>query len=130
MNTQISKLCELIENASEASKFLIQSEVSLNDGELAESQKATMSAINILNTLKDDVFEEVAEEFELDLSKKYEIDPNSLNLAFSLSDVCHCGGVLLSMINEGIEQRVVEIAKTKLAKSISMSIDLFETLYC
>ena len=38
--------------------------------------------------------------------------------------------VLLSMLNEGIEDRVVQIAKTKLAKAISSSIELFETLYC
>ena len=130
MNNQISRLCELIENASEASKFLIQSEVALNDGELAQSQKSTMSAINILNTLKDDVFEEVAEEFELDLTQKQDVEPSSLNLAYYLTDVCHCGGVLLSMINEGIEERVTEIAKTKLAKAIATSIELFETLYC
>lgn len=130
MNTKITRLAELVENASEASKFLIQSEIYLNDGELSDSQKATMNAVAILNTLKDDVFEEVAEEFELDIKKSDDCDMSALNLAYCLADVCHCGGVLLGMLTEEIEDRVVDIAKTKLARAIANSVELFENLYC
>ena len=70
MNTQLlSKLGELVEHCGEAGKLIIASEVALNDGELAASQKNTMKAVDMLKTMCDDVFVEVLEEMKIEVPK-------------------------------------------------------------
>lgn len=131
MNTQLlSKLGELIEHSGEAAKLIIASEVALNDGELATSQKNTMKAIDMLKTMCNDVFIEILEEMEIeDDGQTSDLDPYALNLAYALSNVCYNAGVLLNMILEAEEERVVLISKTKLMHAISDAKSLFETLY-
>lgn len=131
MNTQLlSKLSELVEHSGEAAKLIIASEVSLNDGELAASQKNTMKAIDMLKTMCDDVFVEVLEEMEIeDDGETSDLDPYALNLAYALSNVCYNAGVLLNMILENEEERVVLISKTKLMHAIVDAKSLFQTLY-
>ena len=131
MNTQLlSKLGELVEHSGEASKLIITSEVALNDGELVQSQQNTKKAIDLLKTMCGDVFVEVLEEMEIeDDGQASDLDPNALNLAYALSNVCYNAGVLFNMILQNEEERVVAISKTKLLHAITDAKSLFETLY-
>ena len=131
MNTQLlSKLGELVEHSGEASKLIIASEAALNDGELAQSQQNTKKAVDMLKTMCGDVFVEVLEEMEIeDDGQTSDLDPNALNLAYALSNVCYNAGVLFNMILQNEEQRVVDISKTKLMHAIADAKSLFETLY-
>ena len=131
MNTELlTKLGELIEHSGEAAKLIIASEVALNDGDLAASQKNTMKAIDMLKTMCGDVFVEVLEEMETqDDGQTSDLDPYALNLAYALSNICYNAGVLVNMILENEEERVVIISKTKLMHAIADAKSLFETLY-
>ena len=129
-NSLLIKLSELVEHSSQASKHLIQSEVCLNDGDLAQSQKHTMHAIDMLKTMVGDVFVEVLEELEIDSDEVCsDLDPNSLNLAYALCDISYNGGVLLNMLVSQEEDRVISIVKTKIMHAINDAKNLFETLY-
>ena len=131
MNTELlTKLGEIIEHSGEAAKLIIASEVALNDGDLAASQKNTMKAIDMLKTMCGDVFVEVLEEMEIqDDGQTSDLDPYALNLAYALSNICYNAGVLVNMILENEEERVVIISKTKLMHTIADAKSLFETLY-
>lgn len=129
-NELITKLCELIENSSQAGKHIILSEVYLNDGELAESQKHTLKAVDILRTIVDDTFVEVLEEIGMENDNQTsELDSNALNLAYALSDISYNAGVLLGFLVNSEQDKVIVIAKTKLIHSINDAVWLYETLY-
>ena len=130
MENILSKLGELVEHCGEASKHLIKSEIYLNDGDLAGSQKYTMKAIDLLKTMTNDVFVEVLEELGIESDNVVsDIEPSTLCLAHALSNVCYNAGVVLNMYIENEEQRVKDIANTKLMHAINDAKSLFEEMY-
>ena len=63
---EIKKLGELVENCGHISKQLLASEIAMNDGDLALSQKNMMEAQGLVKVMLDDVFKEVIEMFGIE----------------------------------------------------------------
>lgn len=120
---------ELIEAASESSKLLILSQLAIDDGDLAQSQKYFLQVKDILNTLKNDTFEEVKELLAEDITDSDDYDISSLNLACLLNDACKTAGILIGMELEQQPDAIKNVMLNKIAKTINACIELFDTLF-
>ena len=73
-------LNELLQTSAHACKLLLSSEIAINNGEIAECQKYTKEAQDLVGFLTKDTFLEYEEKFEtsnvLDISS-YEFDPRT-----------------------------------------------------
>ena len=120
---------ELIEAASESSKLLILSQLAIDDGDLAQSQKYFLQVKDILNTLKNDTFKEVKELLAEDITDSDDYDISSLNLACLLNDACKTAGILIGMELEQQPDAIKNVMLNKIAKTINACIELFDTLF-
>ena len=113
-------LGELIENSGHIAKILLASEIAMNDGDLAESQKCTIEAQNLIKVMLDDVFQEVVEEFGIQNDECVDYDlPTVLELARVLSEMNYNAGVLINLILDKQSESIVDSVKTKIVKDIN-----------
>ncbi len=129
MNENIKVYAELIESANQCSKLLIQSQLSIENGDLALSQKQFLQVKDILNTLVNDTFNEIKELCHTPVVESDDYDISSLYLASLLNDSCHLAGVLISLENEEQTHSIKEAILTKLIKSLNACTELFFTLF-
>ena len=120
---------ELIEGASQSSKLLILSQLAIDDGDLALSQKYFLQVKDILNTLCNDTFVEIKELAQNEIQESDDYDISSLHLACLLNDACHSAGVLVGMELENQPDSLKNVILTKLIKTLNASQELFETLF-
>lgn len=122
-------LSELLEVCSQSSKLLISSQLALDDGDIVLSQKHFKNAKDILNTAKNDCFEEIKEILNCNITESSDYDISSLNLAIVLNDVCHEISTLISMECENQTGTIREITCQKLIKNINACNELYDTLF-
>ena len=120
---------ELLENASECSRLLILSQIALDDGDLALSQKYFLNVKDILNTLCNDTFNEVKELYNNQVLESADYDISSLNLACLLNDACKTASTLLIMELEDQNNPIKNAVLEKLIKILNACIELYETLF-
>ncbi|MBO5884832.1 MAG: hypothetical protein J6Q51_03450 [Clostridia bacterium] len=120
---------ELIEGASESSKLLILSQLAIDDGDLTLSQKYFLQVKDILNTLKNDTFEEIKELYNNEVLDSDDYDITSLNLAALLNDACKTASVLIGMEVEEQSQTLKAVMLEKLIKTLNACSELFDTLF-
>lgn len=120
---------ELIEAASESSKLLILSQLAIDDGDLALSQKYFLQVKDILNSLKNDTFEEIKELITDEISDSDDYDISSLNLACLLNDCCKTAGILIGMELDNQPDSIKNVMLHKIVKTINACTELFDTLF-
>ena len=120
---------ELIEGASQSSKLLILSQLAIDDGDLALSQKYFLEVKDILTTLNKDTFLEIKELCSNEVTESDDYDISSLHLACLLNDACHTAGVLIGMELENQPDTIKASILNKICKTINAISELFETLF-
>ena len=127
---EIKHLGELVENCGQVAKLLLASEIAMNDGDLALSQKNMKEAQGLVKVLIDDVFEEVKEILAVDSDETIDYDiPTPLEMARALSEVNYNAGVLITLIMDESVSNVLEIAKLKLQKAINTVDEIAQSIF-
>ena len=126
---KIKLLAEIIEQAGHSAKSLTLSEIAMNDGDIAECQKQSKHAQELLATMVRDVFEEFEQEYgELgDQTNDYDY-PNNLELVKALNDLTYNLGILIGLMLENMNNLLVGVVnKTKV--SIATVKEIYLALY-
>ena len=126
---KIKLLSEIIEQAGQASKFLTASEIAMNDGDIAECQKQSKKAQELLKTMVRDVFVEFEEEYGELGNQTNDYDyPNNLELIKALNDLTYNLGVLIGLILEKMDSIIAGVVG-KCKVSISTVKEIYLALY-
>ena len=129
MEEKVKVYLELVENTSEASRLLIASQVALDDGDLALSQKYFLQVKDILNTLNGDIFEEVKELYDNITEESEDYDISSLNLAELLCTSAKIATTLLSFELYDQNNPTKSALENKLVKTLNAISELFGILF-
>ena len=124
-------LNELLQTSAHACKLLLSSEIAINNGEIAECQKYTKEAQDLVGFLTKDTFLEYEEKFEttnvLDISS-YEL-PSTLELAKALTNLQYNIGILLSFNDETQAGTLEKTTINQIQKDINTVKKLYNELY-
>ncbi len=116
----------LLETSANACNFFIKSEMALNDGDIASSQKYSKNGQVLMKALVDDVFFEVEEELGDNLGEVNEYDyPNNMELIKSLNEIAMALGSYMTSTDVTIKN----IAVKKLYKAMNTSKEIYLALY-
>lgn len=116
----LSKIGELIENCGQISKLLISSEIAINDGDLALSQKSMIEAQALIKVMLEDVFLEVKEEFNIDNKDVFDYDiPTTLELVKFFNDAVYNAGVLINLLIDKGGEEIIKSIQTKIVKDLN-----------
>ena len=116
----------LLETSANACNFFIKSEMALNDGDIASSQKYSKNGQVLMKALVDDVFFEVEEELGENLGEVNEYDyPNNMELIKSLNEIAMALGSYMTSTDVTIKN----IAVKKLYKAMNTSKEIYLALY-
>lgn len=112
---QIKLLAEIIEQCGQAGKYLTASEIAMNDGDIAECQKQSKKAQELLKTMVRDVFKEFEEEYGDLGNQTNDYDyPNNLELIKALNELIYNLGVLVGLLVEKMDSiKASVVAQTK-----------------
>lgn len=124
-------LNELLQTSAHACKLLLSSEIAINDGEIADCQKYTKEAQDLVLFLTKDTFLEFEEKFETtdikDISN-YDI-PSTLVLAKTLTNLQFNIGILLSFNDETQSGTLEKTTINNIQKDINTIKKLYNELY-
>ena len=129
MEEKVKVYLELIENTSEASRLLIASQVALDDGDLALSQKYFLQVKDILNTLNGDTFEEVKQLYANPTEESEDYDISALNLAQLLCVSAKTASTLISIELDDMSNPTKSALENKLVKTLNACSELFGILF-
>ena len=127
---EIKKLGELVENCGHISKQLLASEIAMNDGVLALSQKNMMEAQGLVKVMLDDVFKEVIEMFGIETNETVDYDmPTSLEMARVMNEAVYNAGVLINLILDNGSATIQDSIKTKLVKDLNTIDEIAQAIF-
>ena len=112
----------LLETSANACNFFIKSEMALNDGDIASSQKYSKNGQVLMKALVDDVFFEVEEELGDNLG---EVNEYNMELIKSLNEIAMALGSYMTSTDVTIKN----IAVKKLYKAMNTSKEIYLALY-
>lgn len=124
-------LNELLQTSAHACKLLLSSEIAINYGELAECQKFTKDALDLISCLIKDTFLEFEEKFEtknIETTTIYEL-PSNLELAKTLTNLQFNIGILLSFGEDTQQGTLEQTTINKIQMDINTAKKLFNELY-
>lgn len=127
---EIKKLGELVENCGHISKQLLASEIAMNDGDLALSQKNMMEAQSLVKVMLDDVFKEVIEMFEIENNETVDYDmPTALEMARVMNEAVYNAGVLINLILDNSSATIMDSVKLKLVKDLNTVDEIAQAIF-
>ena len=127
---EIKKLGELVENCGHISKQLLASEIAMNDGDLALSQKNMMEAQGLVKVMLDDVFKEVIEMFGIETNETVDYDmPTALEMARVMNEAVYNAGVLINLILDNGSATIQDSVKTKLVKDLNTIDEIAQAIF-
>lgn len=119
-------LSELLETSANACDAFIKSEIALNDGDLATSQKFSKNGQTLMKALILDTFNEVEEALGENLQETFDYDyANVLELIRSLNEISMYVGAYI----EAEEEVIKNIAIKNLFKAINTSKEIYLALF-
>lgn len=119
---------ELIENLAECSKLLLKSQIAIDDGDIAQSQKLFLNVKDIMSTLVKDTFVEVYEMCGNN-NEKVDYDISSLNLAQLMCDGVKLATTLLDISLDGNTNPAKTALCEKLVSTLNSITELYEQLF-
>ena len=127
---EIKKRGELIENCGHLSKLLLTSEIAMNDGELELSQKNMKEAQRLVKVMLDDVFNEVAEMFEIECNDVLDYDlPTTLEMIKAMNDATYNAGILINLILDKSSETIIESVKIKILKALNAIDEMAQAIF-
>ena len=119
-------LSELLETSANACDAFIKSEIALNDGDTAGSQKFSKNGQTLMKALILDTFNEVEEALGENLQETFDYDyANILELIRSLNEISMYVGAYI----EAEEEVIKNIAIKNLFKAINTSKEIYLALF-
>ena len=119
-------LSELLETSANACDAFIKSEIALNDGDTATSQKFSKNGQTLMKALILDTFNEVEEALGENLQETFDYDyANVLELIRSLNKISMYVGAYI----EAEEEVIKNIAIKNLFKAINTSKEIYLALF-
>ncbi len=119
-------LSELLETSANACDAFIKSEIALNDGDTATSQKSSKNGQTLMKALILDTFNEVEEALGENLQETFDYDyANVLELIRSLNEISMYVGAYI----EAEEEVIKNIAIKNLFKAINTSKEIYLALF-
>lgn len=119
-------LSELLETSANACDAFIKSEIALNDGDTATSQKFSKNGQTLMKALILDTFIEVEEALGENLQETFDYDyANVLELIRSLNEISMYVGAYI----EAEEEVIKNIAIKNLFKAINTSKEIYLALF-
>ena len=119
-------LSELLETQANACDAFIKSEIALNDGDTATSQKSSKNGQTLMKALILDTFNEVEEALGENLQETFDYDyANVLELIRSLNEISMYVGAYI----EAEEEVIKNIAIKNLFKAINTSKEIYLALF-
>ena len=119
-------LSELLETSANACDAFIKSEIALNDGDTATSQKSSKNGQTLMKALILDTFIEVEEALGENLQETFDYDyANVLELIRSLNEISMYVGAYI----EAEEEVIKNIAIKNLFKAINTSKEIYLALF-
>ena len=119
-------LSELLETSANACDAFIKSEIALNDGNTATSQKFSKNGQTLMKALILDTFNEVEEALGENLQETFDYDyANVLELIRSLNEISMYVGAYI----EAEEEVIKNIAIKNLFKAINTSKEIYLALF-
>ncbi|MBQ9791320.1 MAG: hypothetical protein IJW28_01915 [Clostridia bacterium] len=130
MDEELLKIVyEIIQNTGYIAKTLINSEIAMNDGDVAASQKYTKEAQNLLNSTINDNFKEYRESVNVqtDSTNEYDI-PTTLELAKQIASLEYTAGMLLCTTLDN-QNMIIENLTKKLLIDINTIEEIYNAIY-
>lgn len=129
-NEIIIKIGELVEQTGHAIKLLVSSEIAINDGDIASSQKFTRDVRSLLSVMVRDIFVEIGENFSIhdDELNDYDI-PCTLELVKQLAEVQYSAGVYVGIVTGDNGEDTRKIVETKLQRAMNTTIEIVSAIY-
>ena len=119
-------LSELLETSANACDAFIKSEIALNDGDTATSQKFSKNGQTLMKALILDTFNEVEEALGENLQETFDYDyANVLELIRSLNEISMYVGAYI----EAEEEVIKNIAIKNLFKAINTAKEIYLALF-
>ena len=119
-------LSELLETSANACDAFIKSEIALNDGDTATSQKFSKNGQTLMKALILDTFNEVEEALGENLQETFDYDyANVLELIRSLNEISMYVGAYI----EAEEEVIRNIAIKNIFKAINTSKEIYLALF-
>ena len=130
MNLKIKVFYELLQNTSFILKNLINSEIAMNDGEIAECQKFNKEAQTLLSASINDTFKEFIEmtEIEIDDVNDYDI-PNNFELIRQLNQIQCDIAMSFDLISDNLAENVIKANLRKIVVSLNTVIEIYKSIY-
>ena len=130
MNLEIKILYELLQNTSFILKNLVNSEIAMNDGEIADCQKFNKEAQTLLSASIKDTFEEFVEMAgtETDEVNDYDI-PNNFELIRQLNQVQCDLAITFDLINDNLSDEIIKSNLKKSVVNLNTIKEIYEAIY-
>ena len=130
MDEELLKIVyEIIQNTGYISKTLVNSEIAMNDGDVAASQKYTKEAETLLATTINDNFEEYKAKITIDTDSTNEYDiPTTLELIKQISSLQYTAGMLLCTTLDN-QDMIIENLTKKLLIDINTIVEIYNAIY-
>ena len=130
MNLEIKILYELLQNTSFILKNLVNSEIAMNDGEIADCQKFNKESQTLLSASIKDTFEEFVEMAgtETDEVNDYDI-PNNFELIRQLNQVQCDLAITFDLINDNLSDEIIKSNLKKIVVNLNTIKEIYEAIY-
>lgn len=129
-NEIIIKIGELVEQTGHAIKLLVSSEIAINDGDIASSQKFTREVRSLLSVMVRDIFVEISENFLIHDDELNDYDmPCTLELVKQLAEVQYSAGVYVGIVTGDTGEDTRKIVETKLQRAMNTTIEIVSAIY-
>lgn len=130
MNLEIKLFYELLQNTSFILKNLINSEIAMNDGEIANCQKFNKEAQTLLNASVNDTFKEFIEMTEVETVEVNDYDvPNNFELIRHLNQIQCDVAMLFDLISDNLADDIIKANLRKIVISLNTVIEIYEAIY-
>ena len=130
MDNELLKIVyEIIQNTGYIAKTLVNSEIAMNDGDLAASQKYTKEAQHLLATTINDNFMEYRDAISVDTDSTNEYDiPTTLELVKQITALQYTAGMLLCTTLDN-QDMIIENLTKKLLIDINTIEEIYNAIY-
>lgn len=123
-------LFEILQGAAHANKLLISSELAINNGDIADCQKFSGEAQDLLKTLINDSFKEFFEKFSVPQTPVTTPDiPSNLEIAKTLSNLQFNLSIVLSFSEDTQPGTIYDSTLKEISKDINIITKLYSILY-
>ncbi len=130
MEEKIEVLCELLSVSSHLCSLFVDSEMAMNDGDIAQSQNFTKQGQNLLKVVIGDTFAEYKEEFGTNEDDVCVYDiPSMLALSKFCSQICYHASTLLSLLHQGKTDVVFDNTAKLVAKDINTVEEIYNQIF-